>query len=191
MSKYSFLAIVALIMSLLLFNRGTDDIKASKILENNLSKDSLLVLSRSEYKERLYGFWLGQCIANWTGLVTEMDKIGNIGEIKTGEFYTRDDWGKEDQPAYWGGTKDFSRTIDFVFEGDDGNWGADDDTDIEYIYQHLLYTNKVSKLSGNQIRDGWLKHIKNEEENFLWVSNQRALDLMTVSYTHLTLPTIA
>ena len=107
-----------------------------------------------------------------------MDKIGNIGEIKTGEFYTRDDWGKEDQPAYWGGTKDFSRTIDFVFEGDDGNWGADDDTDIEYIYQHLLYTNKVSKLSGNQIRDGWLKHIKNEEENFLWVSNQRALDLM-------------
>ena len=53
-----------------------------------------------------------------------MDKIGNIGEIKTGEFYTRDDWGKEDQPAYWGGTKDFSRTIDFVFEGDDGNWGV-------------------------------------------------------------------
>ena len=27
-----------------------------------------------------------------TGLVTEMDKIGNIGEIKTGAFYTRDDW---------------------------------------------------------------------------------------------------
>ena len=137
-----------------------------------------IVISRSEYVNKLKGFWLAQCIANWTGLVTEMDKIGNIGEIKTGEFYTRDDWGKEDQPAYWGGTKDFSRTIDFVFEGDDGNWGADDDTDIEYIYQHLLYTNKVSKLSGNQIRDGWLKHIKNEEENFLWVSNQRALDLM-------------
>ena len=137
-----------------------------------------IVLSRSEYANKLRGFWLAQCIANWTGLVTEMDKIGNIGEIKTGAFYTRDDWGKEDLPAYWGGTKDFSRTIDFVFEGEDGKWGADDDTDIEYIYQHLLYTNQVSILTGNQIRDGWLKHIKNDEENFLWVSNQRALDLM-------------
>ncbi|MEL6273817.1 MAG: ADP-ribosylglycohydrolase family protein, partial [Bacteroidota bacterium] len=29
-----------------------------------------------------------------------------------------------------------------------------------------------------QIRDGWLKHIKTEEENYLWVSNQRAFDLM-------------
>ena len=40
------------------------------------------VISRAEYGDRLYGFWLGQCIANWTGLVTEMDKIGNMGEIK-------------------------------------------------------------------------------------------------------------
>ena len=70
------------------------------------------------------------------------------------------------------------RYIDFVFEGKDGMWGADDDTDIEYMYQHLVYTNKTSKLSGQQIRDGWLKHIKHEEQNYLWVSNQRALDLM-------------
>ena len=27
-----------------------------------------------------------------------MDKIGNIGEIKTGDFYTRDDWGKKINP---------------------------------------------------------------------------------------------
>ena len=41
------------------------------------------IVSRSEYLNRLQGFWLGQCIANWTGLVTEMDKIGDIGEVKT------------------------------------------------------------------------------------------------------------
>ena len=33
-------------------------------------------------------------------------------------------------------------------------------------------------LSGEQIREGWLRHIKKEEENFLWVSNQTALNLM-------------
>lgn len=33
-------------------------------------------------------------------------------------------------------------------------------------------------LTGEQIRNGWMKHIKGEEENYLWVSNQKALDLM-------------
>ena len=135
-----------------------------------------IVVSRNDYFNKLKGFWLAQCIANWTGLVTENDKIGNIGKSKTGDFYTREDWGKKDELNLPSNKVD--RYIDFVFEGTDGMWGADDDTDIEYMYQHLLYMNKTSKLSGNQIRDGWLKHIKHEEQNYLWVSNQRALDLM-------------
>ena len=135
-----------------------------------------IIVSRNDYFNKLKGFWLAQCIANWTGLVTENDKIGNIGKSNTGDFYTREDWGKKDELNL--PSKKVDRYIDFVFEGTDGMWGADDDTDIEYMYQHLLYMNKTSKLSGNQIRDGWLKHIKHEEQNYLWVSNQRALDLM-------------
>lgn len=143
-------------------------------------KSSDLIISREKYQDKLYGFWLGECIANWTGLVTEMDKIGNIGEIKTDSFYTRNDWGKPDQPSIWGEgiPSDLSPTIDFVFRDENEVWGADDDTDIEYMYQYLLYTNKTSVLTGQQIRDGWLKHIKAEEENYLWVSNQQAFDLM-------------
>lgn len=142
--------------------------------------DQFIRISRETYKDQLYGFWLGQCIANWTGLVTEMDKIGNIGKIKTGDFYTRADWGKPDQPSIWseGKPSELSPTIDFVFKDTSEIWGADDDTDIEYMYQYLLYTNKSSVLSPEQIRDGWLKHIKSEEENYLWVSNQKAFDLM-------------
>ena len=148
--------------------------------EINFIEEGELIISRDKYYNQLYGFWLGQCIANWTGLVTEMDKIGNIGDIKTGKFYTREDWGKPDKPSIWGEgmPSDLSPTIDFVFKEPDQIWGADDDTDIEYMYQHLLYTNDTSILSSQQIRDGWLKHIQTEEENFLWVSNQRAFDLM-------------
>ncbi len=137
-------------------------------------------VSRTEYQDRLYGFWLGQCIANWTGLVTEMDKIGNVGDIQTGPFYTRDDWGQPDQPSIWGEglPSDLSETIDFVLIPRDSIWGADDDTDIEYMYQHLLNTHETSVLSPEQIREGWLRHIRAEEENFLWVSNQTAFDLM-------------
>jgi hypothetical protein len=147
-----------------------------------------LVISRQAYVDKLYGFWLGQCIANWTGLVTEMDKIG--GEGLHGEFYTREDWGQPDQPNIWSETpSDLSDTIGWVLEDEDGVWGADDDTDIEYIYQHLLLEHQTSMLSGEQIRYGWLKHIYSDEntpftnddgskENYLWVSNQRAHDLM-------------
>lgn len=143
-------------------------------------KETDKIISRSDYANRLYGFWLGQCIANWTGLVTEMDKIGNIGGIKTGPFYTREDWGKPDQPSIWGEglPSELSENIDFVFRGEDEIWGADDDTDIEYMYQYLLYANQTSMLSGKQIKEGWLKHIKHEEENYLWVANQKALDMM-------------
>lgn len=147
------------------------------VYSNYESQASDLVISRKEYKDKLYGFWLAQCIANWTGLVTEMDKIGIAKDGKAGGFYTREAWGKPDEPNLWG-SNNYSKNIDFLFAAEDSIWGADDDTDIEYIYQNLLYNNKTSILSGEQIRDGWLKHIKHEEENYLWVSNQTALNLM-------------
>ena len=68
--------------------------------------------------------------------------------------------------------------IDYVLKDIDEVWGSDDDTDIEYMYQYLLNFYETSILTPSQIRAGWLKHIKKEEENFLWVSNQRAFDLM-------------
>lgn len=150
--------------------------------------EETLTLSRDVYHDRLEGFWLGQSIANWTGLVTEMDKIG--GEGPHGDFYTREDWGTKDEPSIWGQgvPSDLSETIDWVFDKN-GMWGADDDTDIEYIYQHLLVKHKTNYLTAQQIQQGWLQHIysdentpftnaKGEKENFLWVSNQTAHDLM-------------
>lgn len=129
-------------------------------------------VSRSDYVRRLHGMWLGESMANWTGLVTEMDRI-------QAPFYTRADWGKRDQKSIWGDWGPNPDTlIDFTFTFQGRPWGADDDTDLEYMYQHLLDEADASVLTPAQIRDGWLKHIKAQEENYLWVSNQRAFDLM-------------
>ncbi|MFX0555649.1 ADP-ribosylglycohydrolase family protein [Maribacter sp. CXY002] len=158
---------------------SSESMKDSTLVYNQYTpKSTDLVISRRAYKDKLYGFWLGQCIANWTGLITEMDKIGiPTAEGKGAGFYTREDWGKPDQPNLWG-SNNYSKTIDFLFAKEDSIWGADDDTDIEYIYQELLYQNKTTLLTGEMIKKGWLAHIKKEEENFLWVSNQQAFDLM-------------
>ena len=174
-------AFVKLVFCLIIIVSCRTEIKNNQVAEPlNKAKKEVTIISRSTYYDQLYGFWLGQSIANWTGLVTEMDKIGNIGELKTGDFYTRDDWGKQDQPSIWGQgvPSNLSPTIDFVFRDSTDVWGADDDTDIEYMYQYLMYKNQTSRLTPKQIREGWLKHIKGEEENYLWVSNQKAFDLM-------------
>ena len=178
MKKFTLLSLIILILSCSEKKKSTFDVLQDETFnyEEYKPTGNEIIISRAAYFNRLKGFWLAQCIANWTGLVTEMDKIGNTGDSKSGDFYTRDDWGKKDKLNLRGKKDD--QYIDFVFEGKDGKWGADDDTDIEYMYQHLVYTNQTSKLTGQQIRDGWLKHIKHEEQNYLWVSNQRALDLM-------------
>ena len=134
-------------------------------------------VDRGAYIDKLEGFWLGQCIGNWTGLITEMDKIGVPVDGKAGGFYTREDWGKRDQPNFWG-SNNYSQHIDYFFAEKDSIWGSDDDTDIEYIYQELLYNGESLDFTGEDIKKAWMTHIHHEEENFLWVSNQKAFDLM-------------
>ena len=69
-------------------------------VDSGSDKIDFYEIDRVEYFNKLEGFWLGQSIANWTGLITEMDKIGNIGEIKTGKFYTRNNWGEKMSLVY-------------------------------------------------------------------------------------------
>ncbi len=144
--------------------------------------DGVHEVSRSAYADRLHGFWLGQSIANWTGLTTEMVRVEP-------PFFTDADWATTVRPTIWGHFPAHSGTIDFFLLPRGKAWGADDDTDIEYMYQYLLERSDSVVLTGEAIRDGWLNHIYSnraaplspntfERENYLWVSNERALELM-------------
>ncbi len=113
-------------------------------------------LSREAYRDRLEGFWLGQCIANWTGRRTEA--------VRTQPpFLTDADWG----PPFNGGAP-----LDWVTN--QSPWLADDDTDIEYVYLHGANTRGRALLTGAEIRDEWLSHIN----RMIWVSNASARGLM-------------
>jgi hypothetical protein len=116
------------------------------------SKQNQLRIDKDQYKDRLKGFWLGSCIANWTGLPTENQRTGF-------PFYTDSDFGPD--------------KFDYVLNQDP--WGADDDTDIEYVYQYAIEKFKNPKLSGKQISAIWQDHIGLPK---LWVSNLAALGQM-------------
>ncbi len=117
------------------------------------------VLDRADYVERVRGMWLGECIANWTGLQTEGRRWGP-------PFFTDADWGTT-PPGYPPGF-----TLGFVTWGEP--WAADDDTDIEYVYLHLHTQHQTQRLTPEQIRDGWRAHIN----RFIWVSNVASRELM-------------
>ncbi len=122
--------------------------------------DDQPVIDASSYENKLKGMWLGSTIANWTGLRTE-------GVRNEPPFYTDEDWGKV-RPVRW---SDEELPIEFVFQDP---WLADDDTDIEYVYLHLMDLHGTPLLTAEQISAGWQQHINHH----IWVSNQSARSLM-------------
>ncbi len=116
-------------------------------------------ISRQDYADRLQAMWLGETIANWTGLTTEAVK-------QDAPFYTDEDWAL-DQQIDWKPNS----VIDFVLQDP---WQADDDTDIEYVYLHLMDQHRRPLLSAQEIADGWQTHIN----DWIWVSNEQARSLM-------------
>jgi hypothetical protein len=126
---------------------------------SNADWRSSRLISRADYADRLRALWLGQVVANWTGIRTE-------GNRQAAPFLTDADWGV----PFDGGPP-----LTYVFSQDP--WQADDDTDIEYIWLHLLTQHgeaNGNRLTPMQIRDGWATHVN----RFIWVSNERARILM-------------
>lgn len=118
------------------------------ILNVNIGLAQGSSINWNEYAEHLRGMWLGECIANWTGIQTEGDRIHP-------PFFTDSDWS----------------SYGFILNQDP--WLADDDTDIEYVYLHLLNKYFLTTLTPDLIRDGWMNHIN----RMIWVSNARVREL--------------
>ena len=115
-----------------------------------------ITIDRASYPDRLRAMWLGECIADWTGLTTEGARIDP-------PFFTDADWGT---------TPPGGQRIDFVFQDP---WEADDNTDVEYVYLNAMHNFGRCLLSPDEIRQAWLDHM---DPNYIWVSDLRAYQLM-------------
>lgn len=118
------------------------------------------VLEEADYADRLRAMWLGEIIANWTGIRTE-------GQRPTAPFFT-----DADIPAW----------APLVLTQDP--WLADDDTDIESAYLAMMYEfappgEVLTRLSPDQIAQGWVSHVN----RYIWVSNASARALIARGVT--------
>ena len=117
-----------IMMVALAFSVGTI-FSFSKVLaqsNNNIEKPAQVQLSRNEYSQNLQGFWLGLSIANWTGLLTESDRLDY-------PFYTDADWTENGVPLVKDLAGQDSDILSYVFVHEEEAWGSDDDSDFEYL----------------------------------------------------------
>ena len=77
-------------------------ISAAAVVCVAASAHGQIALDRADYQDRLRAFWLGQCIANWTGRITEGHRIqppfftaGSCGRWGV----RKDQWGWYSAPA--------------------------------------------------------------------------------------------
>jgi hypothetical protein len=117
-----------------------------------------ITVDRVSYPDRLRAMWLGECLADWTGITTEGLRIQP-------PFFTDADWGTTPPDPN-------AHHIDFVFQDP---WEADDNTDIEYLYLDAMSRLGRPLLTPDEIRKAWLGHI---DSNYIWVSDFNAYSLM-------------
>lgn len=113
-------------------------------------------LDLADYRDRLTGMWIAECLANWTGLQREG------AATSPGEFLTDEDWE--------------AQGLQFVLQDP---WMADDDTDIEFIYLMTMADLSRVKLTPEDIAAAWNRHT--EPGIYIWVSNLAAQGLMRES----------
>jgi hypothetical protein len=118
------------------------------------------VLDRADYAARLRALWMGECIANWTGLRTE-------GQVTTPPFLTDAAWDTNPFPD-----RPWVHLDLFLYANP---WAADDDTDIEYVYLHAMHTKGVNRFTPALVAQEWTDHIN----SYIWVSNAAARALIS------------
>lgn len=112
-----------------------------------------------EYRDHARGLWLAESLANWTGLLTESER-------RDAPFFTDADWGTNQGRLVEGSA---NGTITFnVLDP----WGADDDTDLEFMYLDAIAHADSALLSPLAIRAAWRAHV--EPDSYVWVSNRAA-----------------
>jgi ADP-ribosylglycohydrolase len=125
-------------------------------------------ISQDELRDKISGYWIGQCVGNYMGFPFEGTYLENSVPVMVDRYYSfkddsslainRDDLrGYCQITAYWL-----------------GGAFSDDDTDIEFVTLHAVEKYGLD-LNYEEISKMWIEHINRN----IWCANRTARDLIT------------
>jgi hypothetical protein len=137
------------------------------VLSVTASSQSLQKISQEELRDKIAGYWIGQCVGNYMGFPFEGRYLENPVPVLVDRYYSF-----EDDSTLFINRRDLRGYCRIVI-----NWlgGAfsDDDTDIEFVTLHALEKYGLD-INYKEITSMWKEHINRN----IWCANRAARDLM-------------
>ncbi len=129
---------------------------------------SLKKISRDELRDKISGYWIGQCVGNYLGFPFEGTYLEEPVPVFVDRYYNFDDdttlaINRNDLRGYCLITTNW---LEGAF--------SDDDTDIEFVTLHAVEKYGLD-ISYPEITEMWKKHINRK----IWCANRTARNLMS------------
>ena len=125
-------------------------------------------ISQDQLRDKISGYWIGQCAGNYMGFPFEGTYLENPAPIFVDRYYQFDD-----DTTLLINRNDLRGYCPVLTEWLEGAF-SDDDTDIEFVTLHAV--EKYGLCIGyNEITEMWKNHINRK----IWCANRTARDLMT------------
>ncbi len=137
------------------------------VLTSPASSQTLRKISQEELRDKIAGYWIGQCVGNYMGFPFEGTYLENAVPVLVDRYYSfKDDTSlainRDDLRGY-------CRIVAYWL----GGAFSDDDTDIEFVTLHALEKYGLD-INYAEITEMWKEHINRN----IWCANRTARDLM-------------
>lgn len=125
------------------------------------------IISESELKNRIAGFWIGQLVGNYMGFPFESTYLNEPIPIDIDRYYTF-----QDDDSLRINRNDLRAYVPILAGWLNGAF-SDDDTDIEFVTLHAVEQYGLD-ITHEEITEAWKRHINRN----IWVANRSARTLM-------------
>jgi ADP-ribosylglycohydrolase len=125
-------------------------------------------ISQDQLRDKISGYWIGQCVGNYMGFPFEGTYLENSVPIFVDRYYQFDD-----DTSLLINRNDLRGYCPVLTQWLEGAF-SDDDTDIEFVTLHAVEKYGLC-IDYNEITEMWKNHINRK----IWCANRTARDLMT------------
>ena len=134
---------------------------------NPVSSQTIRKISRDELRDKISGYWIGQCVGNYLGFPFEGTYLEDPIPVLIDRYYQ---YGDAPELHINSDLRGYCKTVAYWMEGA----FSDDDTDIEFVTLHGVEKYGLD-INYSEITEMWKLHINRK----IWCANRTARNLMT------------